>query len=296
MKFSMRGVALAALLACGATSAMAALSVSSAIGTGPVLFSDDSAERLIDRNANGRLDVGDSLRGIFSVGNITSGGPSVAIGAGSGYNELTAIFQTLVLSKTLVTPPGPNQRFNYTFGVDPAFAALNGAGVAAVLYDDPAQNFRRQSCLPTNTFANCEASATGGSLWAKLGPGAGGLWSAAGAVDTPGLGAFLPLSTPLGSFSIGLDFIVNNTGFAWSKVSCLDLTDFSFHLVDVCGQGGLLATGRSFGPLANRTPTPYDIFNNVDFTANRVPEPGSMSLFALALLGLGASMRKRKAK
>jgi hypothetical protein len=39
--------------------------------------------------------------------------------------------------------------------------------------------------------------------------------------------------------------------------------------------------------------TPYDSLNNVDFTLNRIPAPGALSLMGLGLLGL-AGMRRRK--
>jgi hypothetical protein len=268
----------------GATSAVAA-PVSSAVDAGTVLFSDNSAEYMIDRNNNGTLDVGDSLRGILSIDNITGSGPQVAIGTGTIYNELTGIFQVEVLSKVAVG----GGRYNYTFGFDATFG--QGAGVVGVLFDDAAQDFARSNCGGTNSFADCEATATGGSLWATLGLGADGFWSAVGAVETPASGGNLPLATPLGSFSMGMEFITNNTGFSWNKVQCVDLTDFSLHAVDVCGQGGLLASGRNVQGGAN---TPYDIFDNVDFTANRVPEPGSLALVAAALVGFGAMRRGKK--
>ncbi len=274
-------MAIAGLAAAG--SAMA-LPVSSAIPGGNLLFSDNSAEYLIDRNGNGLLDEGDSLRGILSIDNITGSGPQVAIGTGTVYNELTGIFQVEVTSK-VATGAG---RYNFTFGFDATFG--QGAGVVGVLFDDAAQDFARSNCGGLNDFAACEATATGGTLWATLGIGADGFWSASNAVDNPSVGGNLPLATPLGSFSMGLDFITNNTGFEWNQVACADTTDLTLHSVDVCGQGGLLASGRNAGG-AN---TPYDIFDNVDFTMNRVPEPGSLALIASAVLGFGAVRRSKK--
>ena len=57
-------------------------------------------------------------------------------------------------------------------------------------------------------------------------------------------------------------------------------------LVDVCGSGSLLGTGG--------LSTPYDSFNNVDFTINVIPEPSTFALAGLALLGMGFAARRRK--
>lgn len=283
MKLNRLCKAITVALALGASTAFA-LPVSSAISPGRVLFSDNSAEQLISRDGNATLDVNDSLRGIFSIGDITSGGGApVQIGGVTAFNELTGLFQVKVLTKVATATAG---LFNYTFGFDSAFG--QGAGVFAVLRDDPGKNFRRENC-PTNTFAGCEATATDGPVWAKLGAGANTFWSAFNANETPGQGAILPLGTPLGTFGLGLDFITNNTGFNWQKVNCLAPTGVV--LVDVCGQGGILATGRTLGDSV----TPFDIFDNVDFTAKRIPEPGSIALVGVALLGLSLAARRKKA-
>ncbi len=285
MKLIKQSIAAAAALALS-SAAFAGNSVSSNIPAGNVLFSDDSAEQWIDVNGNGFLDVGDKLRGILTINQVSGGGQATLIGGNTNNNELTGIFQTVV---TNAVPAGAG-RFDYTFAADAAFAAEFGvaAGTVGIFFDDSANNFAREGCA---TYAACEATATGGSVWASFGLG-GGFWTAANAAGNPGLGATLPLGTPLGTFGIGLNFIQNNTGFQWNKVQCFDTTTFTMYAVDFCGQGGILASGRD---ASSNTDTPYELFDNVDFTANRVSAPGSLALVGAALFGIGMIRRRKSA-
>lgn len=275
----------AAVLLGTAGPAFAGLSVSSVIGPGTNLFSDNSAEAFIDVNGNNILDVGDRLRGIFTIDTVETGGAATQIGGQSAYNELTGIYDIVVTSAVAT---GGNilgvPLFNYEF----ASSGVLAGGAAAILYEDAANDYAREGCA---TIAACEATATGGSVWASFDAA---FWSAANAASDPSIGSTLPLATPLGTFGVGLNFLQNNTGFDWDQVNCLDLVGGAISQVDVCGQGGILASGNA---TANGANTPYELFNNVDLTAQAVPSPAPLALVGAGLLALaGVSRKARRAK
>jgi hypothetical protein len=205
-----------------------AITVSAALPPNTNLLSDNSAEILLDNAVGGTpgvLDVGDSLRGIVGFNTYEAGGQAHGIGAGTNVDELTGLFQVIVTGKT----PNADGTFDFTFAPDPAFEAIYGTGAVAVLYDDPADNFARQSCGAGGTVgtpADCEATATGGTQWAIVGDNGSGtfFWTANNAQADTTLGANVPLTTPLGSFSNGVNVLVNNTGLTFGPVPCADLT------------------------------------------------------------------------
>jgi len=295
MNYKLSSIFLALGLAFGAGSVSAGQSVSSVIPFGRIQLSDNSAEYLIDRDNDGLLSVGDSLRGIFSINTVEGLVPpsaQVTLGA-NGINELTGMFQVVLAAKV---PTGPGT-WNMAFAPDPSWG--QAPGVVAKIYDDSALDFDRAGCA---NFAACEATATNGNLWMEAGmTSLADFWVALGINDNPSQGATLPLNTPFGTFWMGLSILTNNTGWDWNQVNCLNPLPPAPGQVraDICGQGGVFATGRNnFDPITGQpdTVTPYDIWDNVDFTMNRAPEPASIALLGLGLLGIGAGRMRRASK
>lgn len=244
---------------------------------GETLLSDNNAEYLINKAGSAAndttLDEGDRLRGIFTIDTVES------LVSGSTDNtpfagvELGGLFDITVTSKTSA---GGN--FFYTFA---ATGNLSTANAAVEMYWDPKQNFTRIGC---GTTAACEATVLDGSLWAAFGFGANSFWTAVTTTDDIAVVGSIPAPTPGGSFNLGLDFLVNNTGFEFIPKVCFGPSGPAQN--DVCASGSLLGKGN-----AN---TPYDSFSDVNFALNVVPVPATLGLLGLGLLGFAAATRRQK--
>ena len=252
-------------------------------------LSDNSAEFLINGDTSTgatTLDMGDRLHGIFTietVENLSAGGQT---NLATNSHELTGVFDITVVGKT-----GSAGSYSWVFAattsIDNTVAGLGvltgtTAGTAAMLFQDTAKNYTRIGCATT---AACEATATDGSLWAALGFGANSYWTATAITDD--ISVIHNITPPAngGGFNSGLDFFINNTGYSPEKSACFDVSSVSFKANDVCGSGSLLGVGG-----AN---TPFDSFDNVDFTVKLLPEPGSLALLGISLAGLAGVSRRR---
>lgn len=252
-------------------------------------LSDNSADGIINMaGAATVLDVGDRLHGIFnieSIENLSASGTTTLSGIGK---ELTGIFDITVVAKfggpgafTWVFAPTTSVYGNAIFGL----GGLTGmaVGTAVAMWSSSTIDYTRIGCA---TQAACEATATNGALWATLGFGANSYWTASAITDNLAIIGLIPPPTPGGSYNAALDFYINNTGYVPTKSDCLDLTTITFKANDVCGSGSLLGKGG-----AN---SPYESFDNVDFTLRLVPEPGTLGLLGIALAGFGAASRRNK--
>jgi len=263
------------------------------------ILQDDDLDLVIDVDGDGTVSVGDRLRAVIEIQTIDNelippGGSQPAPLS----PELTAITEVVVTAKNGDSSTG----FIWDFGPSAAFISEFSltAGTMLAFYTDPTPDLDLSTCA---SVAACELAAAGGadnSLWLELGIGTDldTFWQASstGITNLGGLHvdsiaglAGLTGATKVATVNYALESFVNNTGYILNDIAlpCVTIAPGLCKAdgkVDAVGSADILG-GAGLG-------NGYSARSDADITLHTVPEPATLGLLGLGLIGIGFARRK----
>jgi hypothetical protein len=250
-------------------------------------WEDDNGEMIVNNNGGNptQLDVGDYLTGVVEISRILQlqapFNSAILIG-NAGNSHLAATFTTEVVSKT------PNGT-----GWDFTFAAVGGgAGTIFNFYEDAIDDLNLLACA---NDAACKAAVTDGTLVLEMGfSGDPDEFWVANNVTTDDI-ALLKAAGPASKFGFA------NFGLGLTGINLLGNFTESQSTVGVepgAPDGNdKVVWLNSTDILGGSASTAYQATSDADFVSQvQVPEPTTLALIGLGLLGMSSTLRRKTAQ